>query len=196
MEKRELRKLMKERLNSMNATDKQKENKDAGNKLKSFLLDSYPRQHIGFYASMPEELGTQEIISILIDEGFRISLPRVYGQDMSFYEISEVQKKQSCTESNYDTSIYGILEPLPERHSLSDEQIKVLVIPGLAFDRDGHRLGRGKGFYDRFLEKHPDVIKIAYCHTCQLLNFVPYEAHDVLMDYIITPLELIKISNN
>lgn len=62
---------------------------------------------------------------------------------------------------------------------------QVLLIPGLAFSKKGHRLGRGKGFYDRYLEKY-DGIKVGICFSEQLKSFVPYEEHDVMMDYVIT----------
>ena len=67
------------------------------------------------------------------------------------------------------------------------EQIDVIVVPGLAFSRDKHRLGRGGGFFDRLLEgRAKDAFKLALCFDFQLLDSIPTEGHDVVMDAVVT----------
>ena len=79
---------------------------------------------------------------------------------------------------------YGIMEPCGEVFTDYDS-IDVAIIPGMAFDKQGHRLGRGKGYYDRFLSKIPKVYKIGLCFSWQLVDEVPCDEHDIIMDEII-----------
>lgn len=69
---------------------------------------------------------------------------------------------------------------------------QVILIPALAFDVTGHRLGRGKGFYDRTFEKRSDVMKIGVTFEMQMTGMIPYESHDVKMDFIVTEKRIIN----
>lgn len=89
----------------------------------------------------------------------------------------------------HDTNVghgsFGIMEP--QADAFTDyEQIDLILVPGMAFDRHGHRLGRGKGYYDRFLSQAKDCYKIGVCFPFQLVDEVPTDEHDVRMDEIIT----------
>lgn len=66
-----------------------------------------------------------------------------------------------------------------------DVPIDVAIIPGLAFDKNRYRLGRGKGWYDRFLSEHPETFKIGVCYKEQLVDKLPTEEHDIKMDLVI-----------
>lgn len=72
---------------------------------------------------------------------------------------------------------------------------EIIIIPGLAFDSKGHRLGRGKGYYDRYLKnsKKKELIKIGVCFNQQLVESVPCEEHDQVMDFIVTGQKVIKV---
>ena len=79
---------------------------------------------------------------------------------------------------------FGIMEPCGELFT-DYEAIDVAIIPGMAFDRHGNRLGRGKGYYDRFLPLLPTrVFKIGVCFPFQLLDDIPMEEHDIKMDVV------------
>ena len=80
---------------------------------------------------------------------------------------------------------FGILEPTGKLFT-DYEKIDVVVVPGMAFDKEGHRLGRGKGYYDRFLAKIRNTYKIGLCFPWQLVDNVPTDEHDILMDEIMT----------
>jgi len=86
---------------------------------------------------------------------------------------------------NLKQGAFGIMEPTGP-HFAALEQIDVAVIPGMAFDNDGHRMGRGRGFYDKLLPAIPQATKIGICFPYQLVNHVPTEDHDVKMDKVIT----------
>ena len=86
---------------------------------------------------------------------------------------------------------YGILEPSTKR-PVAENDIDVIIVPGLAFDRRGGRMGFGAGYYDRLLIK-TNAVKIGLCYDFQLMDSVPSEEHDVPMDYIITEKEIVEI---
>jgi len=73
---------------------------------------------------------------------------------------------------------------------------EIFLVPGLAFDRMGKRLGRGKGYYDRYFDHHRKVLKIGICFSGQLFENVPCEPHDVQMDVIVTEKEVLDLRKN
>ena len=80
---------------------------------------------------------------------------------------------------------FGIGEPTgPEFTDL--ESIDMIIVPGVAFDSHGNRMGRGRGFYDRLLKSTPNAAKIGVGYDFQLLDTIPVEPHDVPMDCVIT----------
>jgi 5-formyltetrahydrofolate cyclo-ligase len=78
------------------------------------------------------------------------------------------------------------LEPIGNEIPARPEEVKIVIVPILAFDRRGHRLGYGAGYYDRFLSAHPHLIKIGLAFSCQEVAEVPAEQNDVRMDVVIT----------
>ena len=86
---------------------------------------------------------------------------------------------------------YDIWEPLGDPVDLT--QIDLALIPGLAFTPDGRRLGRGKGFYDRFLPRlRPDCCKCGIGYDFQIVDELPIEAHDILLDAVVTPSDVYR----
>lgn len=90
--------------------------------------------------------------------------------------------------------VYGILEPDPSQSSMVEPtEIDLILMPGVAFDRQGGRLGYGGGFYDRFLGSLPQSpLLIAPCFTEQIVERVPTEEHDIQVDKLITDLEIVE----
>lgn len=94
--------------------------------------------------------------------------------------------------------MYKILEPKPELRTLPDRQVAVdeldlIMVPGVAFTREGARMGHGKGYYDKLLEHaRPDTPLVALAFECQLFPEIPTQAHDVFMDLVITELNVYK----
>ena len=95
--------------------------------------------------------------------------------------------------NDLSTGAYGILEPREIKIALP-EDIQVAIIPGIAFDKKGYRIGYGKGYFDRLLPKM-NALKIALAFDFQLLDELPREKHDVKMDMIITDKRILRLNH-
>jgi 5-formyltetrahydrofolate cyclo-ligase len=117
---------------------------------------------------------TDIIISKAKQLGKLVALPRVEGDSISFYELSD--------EKHLVKGRFGIMEPLPQ---VRVKSMDLLVVPGIAFDKQGYRLGYGKGYYDKFLSKNP-VLSFGLAYSLQLFEKLPHGKHDRRMDAIAT----------
>jgi 5-formyltetrahydrofolate cyclo-ligase len=130
---------------------------------------------IALFASLPDEPQTTEIIKHLALTK-RIVLPRINGSEMEFYDISEGLK----------WGAFGIMEPIAIT-PINPAEIDVMIVPGVAFTRSGARLGRGKGFYDKYLSlKGFRAHTIGVCYPCQVVEHILTEEHDIIIDKIVT----------
>lgn len=132
------------------------------------------------YVSMPSEVQTLTLIDQRLAAGKPLAVPKVEGDGLALYEIRAV--------SDLVPGVWGILEPEPEKARPADpDMVDVVVIPGVVFDLEGHRLGYGRGYYDRLLKQlGGHAAKVALAFEAQLARAVPSEPHDVHMDFIIT----------
>ncbi len=130
------------------------------------------------YNALPDEVQTQQLLDELVAMNKTVLLPKVINStDM---ELRYYTGRQDLTLGAYD-----ILEPTGKIFT-NYEMIDVAVIPGMAFDTQGHRLGRGRGYYDRFLANISDnVFKIGLCFPWQIVESVPTEENDIPMDLVI-----------
>ena len=134
---------------------------------------------IALYAPIRNEIDTALLFEEARRTGKRVLYPRVYGEEMRFYEVTDA----TCLEQG----AFGILEPCIVGEGCSPDTADLVVVPGVAFDGTGHRIGFGKGYYDRCLsqlDRHP--VLVGLCHDFQLLEQVPSEGHDIRMQYIVT----------
>lgn len=129
------------------------------------------------YRSFGSEASTDKLISSLKEKGKHVVTPRIEGKEMIAVEEGML----------YQTE-YGIME---SDGAVYDGKIDVCIVPLLACDRQGYRIGYGGGYYDKFLETHT-CLKIGLCFSGQVLEFIPHEAHDIRLDYLCTERELIK----
>ena len=144
-------------------------------------LMAHPRvmaaQTIMMYYSLPDEVCTHEAIQLLAEQGKTILLPVVTG-DTSMALCRYAQP------SDLRVGAFNIMESTGEPFN-DYEQIDLAVVPGVAFDAEGHRLGRGRGYYDRFLPLLPNAYKLGLCFDFQKVEHVPTDSNDVLMDEIL-----------
>lgn len=133
---------------------------------------------ICIYNSLPDEVNTHNLIEDLQKKGTKILLPSI--NKMNNIELHEyVHEKDELI-----TGVYGIKESNGNLYT-NYNAIDLVIVPGVAFDLNNNRLGRGKGYYDCFL-KNVNAKKIGICFSFQMLENIPAEEHDVKMDAIIT----------
>jgi 5-formyltetrahydrofolate cyclo-ligase len=134
------------------------------------------------YYSINNEVNTHEIIEKLTFMNKKVALP-ICRPDKTDLAISIIS---STTELKPGS--FGIMEPDPDNLSLvKPEEIDIVLVPGIAFDRRGNRIGYGKGYYDRFLQVFkPSQLKIGLCFDFQLFDELPSDSNDVPVDCIIT----------
>lgn len=129
------------------------------------------------YKALPEEIPTQGLLDELVSEGKTVLLPRVVNDtDMEVRCYSGKQHLQKGP--------FGIMEPTGALFT-DYPAIDLVIVPAMAFDQKGHRLGRGKGYYDRFLPLLKNAYKIGICYPERLLEHIPTDAHDITMDEVI-----------
>ena len=128
------------------------------------------------YHSLSDEVDTHALLDRLWCVGKEVLLPQVTGA--ASMVLRKYEGKDSLREG-----AYGIMEPIGPLFTAYDS-IDVALIPGMAFDAGGCRLGRGKGYYDRLLPLMPRTYKIGICHAFQFVASVPHECHDITMDEV------------
>ena len=179
--KTELRLALKQKLGVLNESEQFKLSQKLSSNLRQLLNDLGVIQKnlvIGVYAPIEHE--PKWFTSL--DESFHklTAYPAFESGVMLFKKatLSELVESQ-----DFGVTIFG-----PKAQAQVVEP-QVLLIPGLGFGTKGERLGRGKGFYDRYLESHP-VIKIGVAFEVQMENDIPTEAHDIKMDFVVTDQEV------
>lgn len=137
--------------------------------------DDFKKAHIVMiYSALPDEVQTQTFLEEWRHRK-KIILPTVVGDDIIPVELAE--------DTTFAVGDFNILEPQNEPYTGGYD---LIVVPGVAFDRNGNRIGRGRGYYDRFLCKHLNVRRIGICFDFQLVDEVPTEPNDIKMDKVIS----------
>lgn len=138
-----------------------------------------------FYVDVRTEVRTRDYLATALSHGKKIVVP--WCQESGELELFWLKSMDDLA-----IGMYKILEPKPELRLLSDRQVPVtnldlIMVPGVAFTREGARMGHGKGYYDKLLEHaRPDAPLVALAFECQLFPEIPTQEHDVFMDKIIT----------
>lgn len=138
------------------------------------------------YADYNHEVITRYLIQEAWKAGKEVAVPKVVGKDMVFYRLTDF--------SQLEPGYFGIPEPV--RGEVVEWEDALMIMPGVAFDHKLHRVGYGGGFYDRFLEKHPYITRVAVAFDFQVLDQVPAEPTDICPQIIVTPSEIITGGRN
>jgi len=158
---------------------------------KFLLLEEYRLAAcIALYSPAHNETDTTEILAAAYGAGKRVLYPAVCGRDMVLRQVEDV--------THLAQGSFGILEPCSTGVDHAADEADLIVVPGVAFDPVGHRIGFGKGFYDRFLA-HPGrkAHLVGLCHDFQLIDgAVPAEGHDIRMEIIVTDKRVIRCGSN
>ena len=142
-----------------------------------------------FYIDVRSEVRTRHDLQLALESGKTIVVPwcNVAGE-LELFRLASMDE--------LETGMYRILEPRQELRGLPEKQVAVaeldlIMVPGVAFDRRGGRMGHGKGYYDKLLQHaRPDTPLVALAFECQLFDEIPVAAHDIFMDRIITDLQV------
>lgn len=144
-----------------------------------------------FYVDVRSEVRTRWFFPEVLQAGKRLVVPYCDGAELKLFRLLDLSELVSGR--------FGILEPEPKLRDHPDrgvvpDELDLLLVPGVAFDRTGGRLGHGFGFYDRLLKSAgPGIPKIGLAFACQIVPKVPMEPHDVALDAIVT--EIAAYSN-
>lgn len=136
------------------------------------------------YADYNHEVITSYLIEEAWKAGKEVAVPKVFGKDMVFYRLKSFEQLKP--------GYFNI--PEPEEGETVDWEDALMIMPGVAFDKSNHRVGYGGGFYDRYLEKHPLLERIAVAFDFQILPEVPTEPTDIFPQIIVTEKELMYLN--
>lgn len=129
------------------------------------------------YLSYNQEVRTMPMLEQAQKDGKRVAVPKVIGDRMIFIWLDDL--------SRIELGYCNIPEPIDNGPEALDETALVMM-PGLAFDPTGRRCGYGGGFYDRYLEEHPDHPTLAMCYGFQMFDHLDTDPHDIPVNYVLS----------
>ena len=175
MDKKELRRSIRERKRAMTEVEIVSRSEKLG---VLFAQSEAYKAAKTIYGYLPynQEVRTVPMLERALLEGKRVAVPKVYGEEMRFIYLTDLTK----VAKGYS----GIPEPIEDGPVAEDVHALVLM-PGLAFDRAGHRIGYGGGFYDRFLAREPGHPTLALCYDFQMVEHLETEEFDVPVDCVL-----------
>ncbi|OVE73682.1 5-formyltetrahydrofolate cyclo-ligase [bacterium B13(2017)] len=144
-------------------------------------------QLISVYVSTKNEVITYHIINEILKK-CNVWIPKCNGNLLEFYSISSIE--------DLELGKFGILEPRSSLTKLKElNDLDLIIVPGIAFDINCNRLGRGKGFYDRCLSQlKKDVVRVGLAYDNQVLDNLPHNEYDQPVDYVITPSQVFSLN--
>lgn len=175
MDKKELRWTIREKKRAM--TEDEIESRSAKLAQLLYASEAY-RNAKTIYGYLPynQEVRTVPMLEQALRDGKRVAVPKVFGDEMKFLYLEDLTKVAK--------GYAGIPEPIADEPEARDDSALVLM-PGLAFDPQGHRIGYGGGFYDKFLAAEPNHPTLALCYDFQLLPELETEEHDIPVDTVL-----------
>lgn len=141
------------------------------------------------YASLEDEISTDEIIINALKDGKNVALPYCIDNNgnMEFYQINSID--------DLKIGLFGVREPdVSKCEKLLSHENALIIVPALCFDKKGYRIGYGKGYYDKYLQNHP-LISVGLCYNSLVFDEIPSSEHDAPVNYIITESQIIDCGN-
>ena len=175
MDKTELRRMIREKKRAMKPEQIETASARLG---ELFYQTKQYQQARTIYGYLPynQEVRTVPMLERALADGKRVAVPKVYGDEMRFIYMTDL----SAVEIGYA----NIPEPIADE-PIADDPTALVLMPGLAFDPEGHRIGYGGGFYDKFLEKEPNHPTVALCYEFQMLPQLQTQEHDIPVDCVL-----------
>lgn len=175
MDKKSLRTMIREKKRAMTEEQIEAASQRLGELLRMHPLYQSAKTIYG-YLPYNQEVRTVPMLEQALRDGKRIAVPKVFGNEMKFIYIGDLSK----IEKGY----CGIPEPI-EYGPVADDPTALVLMPGLVFDPQGHRIGYGGGFYDKFLADETDHPTIALCYAFQMVDHLETEKFDVPVDCVL-----------
>ena len=175
MDKKELRRSIRERKRAMT----EEEIVSRSEKLGVLFAQSEAYKNAKtIYGYLPynQEVRTVPMLEQALRDGKKVAVPKVYGEEMKFLYLDDLTRVAK--------GYAGIPEPIADG-PVADDETALVLMPGLAFDPEGHRIGYGGGFYDKFLAAEPNHPTLALCYEFQLLPELDTEEHDIPVDTVL-----------
>lgn len=156
--------------------------REKSQKIASAIIEEEHFKKAGYillYSDYKSEVETKEIFFEAKKQGKVVCYPKVEGDTMTFYQVNQLEDLQE--------GYKGILEPKEEwPYPKEMQENSFLIMPGVAFDKDGNRIGYGKGYYDKFLQNHSSLYKAGICFAEQVVEHIESEAYDKKIDVLYT----------
>ena len=175
MDKKELRRAIRERKRAMTEEEIVSRSARLG---ELFAQSEAYRNAATIYGYLPynQEVRTVPMLEQAIRDGKKVAVPKVYGDTMKFIYLEDL--------SQVEKGYAGIPEPIADG-PVADDETALVLMPGLAFDPQGHRIGYGGGFYDKFLAAEPNHPPLALCYEFQMLPQLDTEEHDIPVNTVL-----------
>ena len=175
MDKKELRRQIREQKRAMTEEQIVTASQRLG---ELFCNCEYYKNAKTIYGYLPynQEVRTVPMLEQAIKDGKRVAVPKCYGEEMRFIYMDDLNK----VEKGYA----NIPEPIDDE-PVADDKTALVLMPGMAFTKEGHRMGYGGGFYDKFLASEPDHPTVALCYDFQMLDAIPTEDYDIPVDCVL-----------
>ncbi|MBP3683896.1 MAG: 5-formyltetrahydrofolate cyclo-ligase [Oscillospiraceae bacterium] len=175
MDKKELRATIRARKRAMTEEEIISRSEALG---RIFLQSEAYKSARTIYGYLPynQEVRTVPMLEQALKDGKRVAVPKCYGDEMRFIYMDDLSK----VEKGYA----NIPEPIADG-PIADDETALVLMPGLAFDPQGHRIGYGGGFYDKFLSAEPNHPTLALCYEFQMLPALETEEHDIPVDTVL-----------
>ena len=175
MDKKELRRTIRERKRAMTEEEIVSRSEKLG---QLFAQSEAYKAAKTIYGYLPynQEVRTVPMLEQALKDGKRVAVPKVYGDEMKFLYLDDL--------SQVEKGYAGIPEPIADG-PVADDDTALVLMPGLAFDPSGHRIGYGGGFYDKFLAAEPNHPTLALCYEFQMLPRLDTEEHDIPVDTVL-----------
>ena len=175
MDKKELRRPIRERKRAMTEEEIVTRSEKLG---VLFAQSEAYKAAKTIYGYLPynQEVRTVPMLEQALKDGKKVAVPKVYGDEMKFLYLDDLSKVSK--------GYAGIPEPIADE-PVADDETALVLMPGLAFDPAGHRIGYGGGFYDKFLAAEPNHPTLALCYEFQMLPELHTEEHDIPVDTVL-----------
>ena len=181
--KRELRSRMRSVRAVLPASAREARSLAAAQRIRE-LAEYAGAQTLVAFSAIHKEIDPAPLLSEAHAHGKRVGLPRVVGEDLALHLVTP--------NAALEQGAFGVMEPAASSPPIEPEEVDLVIVPGLAFDVRGHRLGYGRAFYDRLLPTMTRAFRLGLAYDFQVVMELPDDAHDVPMHAVVTDQQVLR----